>query len=870
MSASFTLDRSASASASASANWRSVACRVVLTAVCAFVGACGGSADAPVALPVPPVAPSITQQPVSLTVLVGQGANFIVAASGSAPLAYQWQRNGADIPGATNMTHAVAASTLADNGAVFRAVVTNSAGSATSDPAVLSVVAAPPVLTITLQPADTSVTAGSPATFTVAATCSSGILSIQWRRSPGAGGAFVDIAGATATTYNLATSTGDNGAQFHAVLACSGQSATTSNAALLTITAAAMVTLSAVPIVGLREQALLLGMKGLDQQADGSFVFVSGTTIKRLSADFSTVTAVAGNSNSVSVDGPAASASFAFPVGVAHDAAGNLYVTDAESIRRIAPDGTVSTLAGVAGSTGGADGTGSAARFAFAHGIAIGPDGDLYVADQGYNTIRRVTTAGAVTTYAGFAQDCRYIDSAASAARFCSPAGVAVAANGDVYVGDSGNNRIRRIHRSGSVAGLVDTLAGDGNATSTDGTGTAATTERPFHLAVRGNTLTWRELLGVIRQADLATTVVTTLTGKRSAGGDYADGTKATARIYTGFGLAAVASGGFLVADNTAVRFVSTTGDVRSLATGNAIGGTPQGTGTLPQMPFASPVGIAVDAAGNIVIADGIAKQVRRISPGGAVTLAAGLFNSFGVGVDGTGSEAQFIEVSALASDPTGAVFAADRNGVRRIGNDNLTSTVAGSLFEAGAVDGNAIAARFNTVVSVAAGTGGTLFVSDAINRTVRRIDAAGNVSTYAGVAGQIAIVDGPIAGARFELPGTVAVAPDGSVYVGENSAHTIRRIAPGGASVSTLAGVVLEGSFTIDAAGTLYYGSPSGLMMRPLGGGSSVVIPKGAGNVITLGANPTIAAVEAIAVYGPKQLVLLSGGGRILKVALP
>ena len=866
MSTTFTLGQSACAS------WRNLACRWVLATVCAIVGACGGGGGAPVlpVPPVPPVAPSITQQPASLSVLVGQGASFIVAASGSAPLAYQWQRNGADIPGATNTSYAVAAATLADNGAAFRAVVTNSAGSATSDPAVLSVLAAPPVLTITLQPANTSVTAGVPATFTVAATCSSGVLSTQWRRSPGAGGPFADIAGATALTYILTTSIGDNGAQFHAALACSGQSATTSNAALLTVAAAAGVTLSAVPIVGLREQALLLGMKGLDQQTDGSFVFISGTTIKRLSADFSTVTAVAGNGNSVSVDGPAASASFAFPVGVAHDAAGNLYVTDAESIRRIAPDGTVSTLAGVAGSTGGADGTGSAARFAFAHGIAIGPDGDLYVADQAYNTIRRVTTAGVVSTYAGFAQDCRYVDSAVAAPRFCSPAGVAVAANGDVYVGDSGNNRIRRIHRNGSVAGLVDTLVGDGSFSSIDGTGSAATTEKPFHLALRGNTLTWREVLGVIRQADLTTAVVTTLTGTRSAFGDYADGTKVSARLYTGFGLATVASGGFLVADNTAVRFVSTTGDVRSLASSGATGGTPQGTGTLPQMPFASPVGIAVDAAGNIVIADGIAKQVRRISPGGAVTLAAGLFNSSGVGVDGTGSEAQFVEVSALASDATGAVFAADRNGVRRIGNDNLTITVAGSLVEAGAVDGNAITARFNTVVSVAAGTGGTLFVGDAGNRTVRRIDAAGNVSTYAGVAGQIAIVDGPIASARFELPGTVAVAPDGSVYVGEQSAHTIRRIAPGAASVSTLAGVVLEGSFTIDAAGTLYYGSPAGLMMRPLGGASSVVIPRGAGNAITLGANPMIAGVEAVAVYGPKQLVLLSGGGRILKVALP
>jgi NHL repeat len=848
--------------------------RFVLAATCAVVASCGGGGGGGGGAPPPAVAPAITLQPVAISVTVGQAANFVVAASGTAPLTYQWQRNGADIPGATNTTYAIAATTLADNGAAFRAAVTNSVGTATSDPAALSVLAALPVLTITLQPADTSVTTGAAAAFTVAATCSSGTLSIQWQRSPGAGSAFLDIAGAAAATYNLATTTGDSGAQFRAALACSGLSATTSNAALLTVTAASMVTLNAVPIVGLREQALLGDMTGIDQQPDGSFIFVSNVagSVKRLSADFSTVTTVSGNGSAGGgpVDGPAASASFAFPIGVTHDAAGNLYVTDINTIRRIAPDGTVSTLAGLAGSAGSADGTGSAARFAFLHGIAMGPDGDLYVADQSASTIRRVTTAGVVTTYTGFAQDPRYIDGAASVARFSSPAGIAVAANGDVFVGDTGNNRIRRIRRSGSGAGNVDTLAGDGSATSRDGIGLAASTEQPFHVAVRGNTLTWRELFGEIRQIDLTTAAVTTLTGTRGAPEDYADGTKTTARLYYGFGLTAVASGGFMTADRTALRYVGTTGDVRSVAAGGAIGATLQGTGTLPQMPFASPQGIAVDGAGNIVIADRIAKQVRRISPSGAVTLAAGLFNSSGVGVDGTGSEAQFIDVSALASDSTGAVFAADRNGVRRIGNDNVTTTVAGSLFNAGAVDGSATVARFNTVASVAAATGGTLFVSDAINRTVRRIDAAGNVSTYAGVAGQIAIVDGPIATARFEAPGTIAVAPDGSVYVGENAAHTIRRIAPGGASVSTLAGVALEGSFTIDAAGTLYYGSPSGLMMLPLGGATSVVIPRGAGNVITLGAHPTIAAVEAVAVYGPKQLVLLSGGGQILKVALP
>src|SRR5204862_579897 len=119
-------------------------------ALCALLVACGGSADAP---PPPeggagPVAPTITQQPVDLTVTVGQPASFTVAATGTAPLSYQWQRGGVDIPGATSTTYTIAATVLGDSGATFRAVVSNVAGSATSNSATLTVTAAAPVLTI--------------------------------------------------------------------------------------------------------------------------------------------------------------------------------------------------------------------------------------------------------------------------------------------------------------------------------------------------------------------------------------------------------------------------------------------------------------------------------------------------------------------------------------------------------------------------------------------------------------------------------------------------------------------------------------------------------------------------------------------------
>lgn len=856
--------------------WSIVIGRLELVLACMLSVACGGgSGGAPAPEPIPP---ALTRQPSSLSVSEGQAASFTVAATGSATLVYQWQRNGTDIPGASASTYTIAAALAADSGAAFRAVVSNAAGSITSAAAMLTVSASAPVLTITQQPVDANVVAGMQAAFDVAATCSAGAPTLQWQRGQTAGGALVwiDIAGATASPYTLAATVGDSGSRFRARLGCGAVSITTSQPALLTVTAPAAVTLDELPLAGLLEQALIGGMKGIDQEAAGSFVFIADTRIKRLSSDFSSITPVAGNGDSAVVDGPADAASFASPTGIAHDAAGNLYVTDNATIRRIAPDGTVSTLAGLAGADGHVDGTGSAARFSQPHGIAVGPDGDLYVADAGQNSvIRRVTPAGVVTTYAGI-HGGFFRDGAPLTAGFTTPSGVAVADNGDVLVGDTGNHRIRRILRSGNGAGLVETLAGNGTASSVDGTGAAATVERPFHMVVRGNTLTFRELFGRLRQLDLTSRAVTTLSGTRTVGESYADGTKTTARIYVGFGLCVAPDGGFMLADATSLRVVSAAGEVRSVAAVGAIGATPSGRGTLAQMPFGSPQAVTVDAAGHVFVADRTAKQVRRIGPTGAVTLVAGLFNSFGSGMDGVGSEAQFLDVGdAIAADGSGVLYVGDRYGVRRIDAGNESRLLAGSPTQPGALDGIGSAARFQSVFGLAAGSGGTVFVGDSLSHIVRRIDAAGRVSTHAGDMAQNALVDGPIATARFRFPGQLALAPDGALYVADGTSASItpgqrgviRRIAPDGASVSTVAGVSLVGAFAVDAAGTLYHGSSDGLRMLPLGGVGRVLIPSG--QAVQLGANPSVGGVDGLAVLGPKQLVILSAG-RMLRVTLP
>jgi len=178
-----------------------------------------------------PVAPSITTQPVNQTVTAGQSATFNVTATGTAPLSYQWNRNGIVISGATSSSYTTAATTSSDNGAQFTVVASNTAGSVTSNAATLTVNSAPVAPSITTQPVNQTVTAGQSATFNVTAT-GNAPLSYQWRKNS------LAITGATSSTYTTPTTTSsDNGAQFTVVVINTAGSAT-SSAAALTVNAA--------------------------------------------------------------------------------------------------------------------------------------------------------------------------------------------------------------------------------------------------------------------------------------------------------------------------------------------------------------------------------------------------------------------------------------------------------------------------------------------------------------------------------------------------------------------------------------------------------------------------------------------------------
>jgi hypothetical protein len=851
--------------------------RALLAGLCvALLAGCGGD-DSPAGPTV--VAPAITQQPLDLTVTEGADAPFGVAVTGSAPLSYQWQRNGVDIPGAEGSGHAEIAVGLADSGATFHVIVSNSAGTVTSRDAMLTVLPQVPVLTVSQQPGDASVVPGATVTFSVAAACSSGTLDIQWQRNDGAGGAFAAISGATGASLAFSAASGDEGAQFRAALDCGGQVPTNSATATLSVAAATGLRVDALPVTGLRVQGNIAGAGPVAANPDGSVTFALSNVVKRLSADMSSVTRLAGSGNSAITDGVGTAASFSDIKGMVSDGQGNVYVSDNSSIRRVAADGTVTTLAG-SSSGGNTDGTGAAATFGQPSGLAFGPDGDLYVADRVGQNIRRVTLAGVVTTYAGSTTyQSGYLDG--SGGLFNNPVAVAVAANGDVYVADQGNQRIRRIARSGNGPGAVSTVAGNGlTGSGADGSGLAVVMEQPIALALRGNKLTVLQGVGLVRQMDLATNIVSTLAGTYTASPTgSADGLPGKA-LFKGEGaITALADGRFVVGEGADIRVIAANGDARTVAVtggGDAFG---DDGGVLAQRQFEfasnSLQTLAVDAGGRVVVAS--SRDVRRIAASGTVSLVAGIYGSIMGMIDGVGSVAQFSSVgSGMAAAPDGSLYVSDAESLRRIDPAGNTTLLAGyrvsftdysgnSPF--GAVDGDAATARFQNGLKLAVGPDGLLYVADTGNSAIRRVDAAGNTSTWLGAMGQATTVNGPRATARTRAPASLAFAPDGTLYFIDNG--DLRKVTPDGATVSLVAGGAW-GGMVVDPAGNVYLSAADGLYEMAAGTTTPVrLVAGGVNDLVVLGTSPHLGRTQAMALLAPGQLVLISGY-QLLKVTLP
>jgi sugar lactone lactonase YvrE len=352
--------------------------------------------------------------------------------------------------------------------------------------------------------------------------------------------------------------------------------------------------------------------------------------------------------------------------------------------------------------------------------------------------------------------------------------GVAVDPAGNVYVGES--SRIRRISPQGDVVTPVTWATTDfyGYALARDAEGN-------FYLGNPGG----HRVMKVS-----AAGVVTTLAG--SGADDVADGPAAEAKFHSPYGVAVAADGTVYVADRAGsmIRRIGTDGMVTTLAgqvrkPGLVDGGPAQAL-------FDSPEALVFDDAGNLLVADVGNHAVRSVDRWGNVSTVAKLDVAPG---------------GIAVRDGSIYVMARDDGTIRKI-SGGVVTTVAGQSY--GYVDGPAAQARFSFGGGIALDAGGNLYVADAANSALRKLDPQGNVTTVAGAPRVVGSADGPAASASFNLPDSVAVDGQGNVYVSDYANHTVRKIADG--KVTTFAGVAGVGSFSSSNT-SLHLERPSGLV---------------------------------------------------------
>ena len=500
--------------------------------------------------------------------------------------------------------------------------------------------------------------------------------------------------------------------------------------------------------------------------------------------------------------GPATEAQLAEPSGVAVDGAGNLYIADSYNhrIRKVDAAGIITTVAGSGGTGeggygfGGDRGPATEAQLAHPRGVAVDGAGNFYIADTYNNRIRKVDAAGIITTIAGtgeggysFGGDGR----AATEAQLAEPSGVAVDGAGNLYIADTGNDRIRMV----DPAGIITTVAGSGESGfGGDGgqavqaqlahpRGVAADAAGNLYIADTGNDR--------IRNVDLAG-VITTVAGFGEDGFSGDGGAAEQAQLGGPSGVAVDGSGGLFIADsyNHRIRKVDSTGTIATI-----VGGFFSGDGRAADQAYLGrPKGVAVDAAGNVYIADTSNHRIRKVDAAGIITTIAGTGEgdySFG-GDGGAATEAQLAYPSGVAADAAGNVYIADTSNhrIRKVDPAGTITTVAGSGEPGlGGDGGQAHQAKLDNPFGVAVDGAGSLYIADSSNHRIRKVDPAGTITTVAGSGEPGFGGDGGQAHqARLDNPFGVAVDGTGSLYIADTSNHRIRKVDAAGI-ISTIAG---------------------------------------------------------------------------------
>ena len=495
--------------------------------------------------------------------------------------------------------------------------------------------------------------------------------------------------------------------------------------------------------------------------------------------------------------GPATAALLNNVRAVAADGAGNVYIADRANnrIRKVAPDGTISTFAGT-GTAGfsGDNGPANAAALRNPAGLAVDSAGNVYISDTSNQRVRRVVN-GIINTIAGTGQAGFSGDgAAATSAQLFGVRGLAVAPDGTVYVADSNNYRVRKF----TIGGIITTVAGTGaqNFTGDGGPATSATLNFIEDIALAPDGRLFLADFNNFRVRVVSGGNIATFAGNGNSNysGDGGPATNAVLSVPTG--LARDKSGNLYVCDQAAnrVRRIDPFGTIDVFAGSNRPGYGGDG-GPATQASLAFPVQVKLDTAGNLYISDNVNNRIRKVTPSGVISTFAGTGVSGFSGDGGPASAAQFSSPAGLAFDGAGNLYVTDSARVRKITPAGIITTVAGNGATGSDGDGGpAVKATLNAPVGLAFDSAGNLYIGDSGANVVRKVSPGGIISTFAG-SGQAGFSGdgGPASAALLQGPSGVAMDAAGNVYIADSGNNRIRQVTADG-KIHTIAGIGTAG----------------------------------------------------------------------------
>ena len=522
----------------------------------------------------------------------------------------------------------------------------------------------------------------------------------------------------------------------------------------------------------------------------------------------------------------ASSAQLNYPSSVAVDSSGNLYIADRlnSRIRKVA-SGIITTVAGI-GTPGfnGDNGAAATAAISLPQSIVADSAGNLYIADTGNNRVRKITN-GAISTLAGTGTAGFTGDGiAAAGSQLNSPAGAGIDSAGNVYIADTGNSRLRKIS-----GGAITTVAGNGTqgfsgdngpATSAELNGTvgvAVDTARNLYISDSNNQ----------RVRKVSSGVISTVVGNGTAGFSGDNGPATAAQLHNPSGVTVDASGNLYVADTANQRVRKIVGGTITTVAGSGAQGFAGDNGQAVLASLNNPQGVAVDGVPNLYIADFNNNGVREVS-NGTISSFAG-YNSQGYSGDGGSSfNAQLNFPRGVATDNNGNIYVADtyNNVIRKIAHGVIT-TVAGNGTPGFSGDGGqATSAQLSLPQGVAIDAAGILYIADTQNARIRKV-VNGVISTIAGNGTQGFNGDnGPATSAALSAPSGVALDSLGNVYVADTNNNRVRILSPLGSSCS-------------------YTVAPNALQISAAGGNLTVSIQTSASCVWTVSGLPSWIAIS-------------------------